>query len=507
MAIYHCSIKIISRAGGRSAISASAYRSGEKLLNEETGIIHDFTRKGGVVFNEIILPENAPEKYRNRELLWNDVQRQEKRSDARFAREVEVALPVEMNRTEQIECVQNYIKENFVDKGMIADWALHDKEDGNPHAHIMLTVRGFTEEQKWNVKKKSVFANDRDENGRPIYNPDKPSYDAKQKAETEQYRIPQLDANGKQKFRERKGKGREMLWERIDIPANDWDDRANAEKWRASWAEHCNQYLKPEQQIDHRSYERQGIDKEPTIHEGVTARKIEAEGHISDRVQINNNIKKQNTLREQMRKLADEITLTVARKARELYERFIEFTRNFGYTERPRRNDEHIGTTTVGGGISVTREQEPSGTVGRINHIKREFDEETESIKQTERDIEETDRRIKELNQLKRRKEQERDERLERLKARRNAEPAGTDAGRDRQFESGEQSAERDELRATADDINSFITSIETERRNVETAEGQSIVTEEQRRLEEQQRLAEQRRNAEIEGRKHRFSL
>ena len=113
MAIYHCSIKIISRAGGRSAVASAAYRSGEKLYNDETGITHDFTRKGGVVMNEIILPANAPAKYKDREILWNEVQKIEKRSDAQFAREVEVAFPVEMTRSEQIECVRDYINENF----------------------------------------------------------------------------------------------------------------------------------------------------------------------------------------------------------------------------------------------------------------------------------------------------------------------------------------------------------------------------------------------------------
>src|SRR5574344_947392 len=117
MSIYHCSIKIISRSGGRSAVASAAYRSGEKLYNDETGIIHDFTKKGGVIINEIMLPANAPERYEEREILWNEVQKIEKRSDAQFAREVEVALPAEMSRTEQIECVRNYIQENFINKG------------------------------------------------------------------------------------------------------------------------------------------------------------------------------------------------------------------------------------------------------------------------------------------------------------------------------------------------------------------------------------------------------
>ena len=130
MSIYHCSIKMVGRTGGKSAVAASAYRSGEKLYDEETGLTHDFTRKGGVVMSEILLPEKAPEEYSDRQILWNAVQAVEKRSDAQMAREVEVALPIEMSREQQIECIRNYVMENFVNEGMIADWALHDKGDG-----------------------------------------------------------------------------------------------------------------------------------------------------------------------------------------------------------------------------------------------------------------------------------------------------------------------------------------------------------------------------------------
>ena len=174
MAIYHCSIKIISRSSGRSAVASAAYRAGEKLLNDETGILHDFTRKGGVVMSEILLPEHVPDAFSDRQILWNEVQMTERRSDAQLAREVEVAFPVEMKRSQQIECIRDYIQENFVSEGMIADWALHDKGDGNPHAHIMLTVRGFDENQHWQQKTKTVFANTRDAEGRPVFDPTLP---------------------------------------------------------------------------------------------------------------------------------------------------------------------------------------------------------------------------------------------------------------------------------------------------------------------------------------------
>ena len=117
MSIYHCSVKIISRTEGRSAVASAAYRAGEKLYCEETGLVHDYSRKGGVIMSEIILPENAPKRLSDRSTLWNDVQSVEKRKDAQLAREVEVTFPVEMSRKEQIECVRSYIRENFVAKG------------------------------------------------------------------------------------------------------------------------------------------------------------------------------------------------------------------------------------------------------------------------------------------------------------------------------------------------------------------------------------------------------
>ena len=357
MSIYHCSIKIIGRNGGRSAVSAAAYRAGEKLCSNETGIIHDYTHKGGVIMNEIILPDNAPDRLLDREVLWNEVQQVDKRIDAQFAREVEVALPCELTRDEQIECVRAFIKENFVSKGMIADWALHDKGDGNPHAHIMLTVREVNEEEGWQLKQKSVFANGRDENGKAIYDPSRPSYDPKDKENTKQYRIPALDENGNQKTRVRKGKGTEYLWERIPIPANDWNEHSKSEEWRKSWAEHCNRYLPPELHIDHRSYERQGLEIEPTIHEGVTARKMEQNGKTSDRCKINRDIKERNLIRQKIKEEFNEISKFIAMKARVIYERITELF------ER-RKSHRIIADIGKAGTADFSSERTPTGKRG-----------------------------------------------------------------------------------------------------------------------------------------------
>ena len=468
MSIYHCSIKIVSRAGGRSAVASAAYRAGEKLHNEETGLTHDFTHKGGVVMNEVILPDNAPRRYLDREVLWNEVQQIEKRSDAQFAREVEVALPNEMTREEQIECVRSFIQDNFIKEGMIADWALHDKGDGNPHAHILLTLRGIDEHEQWQQKQKTVFANGRDAKGRPIYDPAKPSYDPKRKEETSKYRIPQLDKDGKQKVRVRKGKGTEYLWEKITVPENDWNDHSKAEIWRASWAKHCNRYLAKDKQIDHRSYARQGKDKEPTIHEGVTARKMEAKGKVADRCQINREIRERNSIRQQIREITGEITKLITEKARSIYGRFEKLRRTFGDPEGARADAGHLGTSAAGDRFSAR-------AAGRIAEVKRAADD-------TEQAIARTDQRIIELKAMIKEVKANIYERFERLKARRAAFRYGEYAGSAGEAAYATGNATHGELQSTQDSIGSFLRELDAKERASEEKRHDSIAEQETER-------------------------
>lgn len=266
VAIYHCSIKIISRGKGRSAVACAAYRSGTKLTDLATGKIFDYSNKSGVVFFEVLLPENAPTIFAvDRNILWDAVERKETHSAAQLAREVEVALPCEFTRQEQIDTVREYIMKNFVREGMCADWALHDKGDGNPHAHIMLTMRAIKPNGRWAEKSRTIYK--LDPNGQ---------------------KIPVIDpTTGQQKIGAR---GRKM-WQRETVPANDWNDHSKAEKWRAAWAAECNRRLDRQHQIDHRSYARQAVEQEPTIHEGYAARKMESEGRVSDRCEINRETK------------------------------------------------------------------------------------------------------------------------------------------------------------------------------------------------------------------------
>ena len=266
VAIYHCSIKIISRGKGRSAVACAAYRSSTKLTDLATGKVFDYSNKPGVVFSEVLLPENAPAIFAvDRNILWDAVERKETHSAAQLAREVEVALPCEFTRQEQIDTVREYIMKNFVREGMCADWALHDKGDGNPHAHIMLTMRAIKTNGRWAEKSRTIYK--LDPNGQ---------------------KIPVIDpTTGQQKIGAR---GRKM-WQRETVPANDWNDRSKAEEWRAAWAAECNRRLDRQHQIDHRSYARQAVEQEPTIHEGYAARKMEREGRVSNRCEINRETK------------------------------------------------------------------------------------------------------------------------------------------------------------------------------------------------------------------------
>ena len=166
IAIYHWNIGIVSRGKGKSAVAAAAYRSGEKLTNEWDGMTHDYTRKGGVVHTEIMLPPHAPPSFSDRSTLWNSVELYEKAGNAQLAREIDAALPIELSREEQIRLVREYCSSQFVSRGMCVDFAIHDTDKGNPHCHIMLTMRPLDERGTWAAKSKKEY--DLDENGERI---------------------------------------------------------------------------------------------------------------------------------------------------------------------------------------------------------------------------------------------------------------------------------------------------------------------------------------------------
>jgi hypothetical protein len=250
MAIYHLHLGIITRGKGKSAVAAAADRSGTNLTNEYDGEVHDFTHKGGLVHTEIILPANAPPEFADRSTLWNSVEKVERYKTAQLAREVELAFPYELTAEQNLSLVRKYVTENFVNAGMCADICIHDPDRNtpNPHAHIMLTMRPLNEDKSWGAKLKTV-------GGKTVY-------------------------------------------------TTDWNDRARAEEWRAAWAKAVNDELErigSSERIDHRSYQRQGINQIPTVHLGVSATQMERRGIVTDRGNINRDIAVSNSQLKQTR--------------------------------------------------------------------------------------------------------------------------------------------------------------------------------------------------------------
>lgn len=277
MAIYHLSIKTGGRAKSQSAVAAAAYRSGKKLTDKETGIISDYTHKSGIIFSEISLCKNAPSEYADRETLWNAVHAIEKASNARLWREFEAALPQELNREQQIEIVRNFVKK-LNEQGMCVDWAMHDKGDGNPHAHIMATTRSILPDGKWAAKSRKVY--DLDEEGKRIFQ--------------------KIDKSGRKQYKSHKE------------DYNNWNAAERVEEWRAAWADCCNRYLTEKDKIDHRSFERQGIEFQiPTVHEGYIARQLAVRGAQSDRIDINESIRKHNKLLQQLKSQFDAVSTDI----------------------------------------------------------------------------------------------------------------------------------------------------------------------------------------------------
>lgn len=239
MAIFHMSFSNISAGKGRSAIASAAYRSGEKLFDDQEGC-HYFYARSVMPESFILTPKNAPAWASDREKLWNEVERKDRRANSRYAKEFNVALPVELSEDEQKELLTKYVQENFVDEGMVADVAIHRDHPDNPHAHVMLTNRPFNPDGTWGIKSKKQYI--LDENGNKMY-------------------------TGTSKY----PKSRKILMV-------DWDKKEKIIEWRHNWAVSVNQVLEQKNipdRISEKSFENQGIDEIPTQHEGINSKRHE----------------------------------------------------------------------------------------------------------------------------------------------------------------------------------------------------------------------------------------
>ncbi|MFW4411487.1 MobQ family relaxase [Lactiplantibacillus argentoratensis] len=249
MAIFHMSFQNISAGKMRSAVASASYRSGDKLFSDKEGNTYYYARD---VKPEafILTPKNAPDWAKDRQKLWNEVEKKDRKSNSRYAKEFNVALPVELSESEQKELLTKYVQENFVDQGMVADVAIHRDHPDNPHAHVMLTNRPFNPDGTWGIKSRKEYI--LDEKGNKTYT--KSGY-----------------------ARNRK------IW------LTDWDKKEKITEWRHNWATAVNQVLEAKNlpdRISEKSYEEQGIDEVATQHEGINSQK-------EKRQEFNQNVKQQ----------------------------------------------------------------------------------------------------------------------------------------------------------------------------------------------------------------------
>lgn len=278
MSIFHCYISNISRASGSSACSTLAYISGEKVFDERTNKTYNFSHKDRILLTNTLLPDHAPENFKDAKILFNDIEKFETAINARTAKEIEVALPKELNLNEQVNCVENFIHDNLTCNGFCATYAMHNGgKNQNFHAHILIPNRALNSNGEWQTKQKMSYA--LDDNGN---------------------RIPKLDKFGNQKLDKH---GRKQ-WKRICLDRNLLDDKNFLLSLRQNWANEVNKHLPSNLHIDHRSNAERGLTENPTIHEGYAARAIEQRGGFSDRCQLNRDIKNDNA---QLKILHDDI--------------------------------------------------------------------------------------------------------------------------------------------------------------------------------------------------------
>ena len=274
IALFHFHVTQIKRSAGQSAVASAAYRAGEKLHSAYYGEDSDYTHKGGVICSEILLPPIAPPEYADREMLWNAVEKVERGKKAQLAYSFDIALQNEFSMQENIALARQFLLENFVSRGIIVDFAVHspDKEDGgfsNPHFHVMCPIRPIEPDGRWGNKQRREYV--LDEHGERV-----------------------LDEAGNYVFNA--------------VPTTDWGKPETLEAWRQAWAEMCNAKFAEKGldcRIDHRSFDRQGVEQIPTQHEGPTVRAMEAKGIRTDKGDLNRFIRKTNALlREAKEKIA-----------------------------------------------------------------------------------------------------------------------------------------------------------------------------------------------------------
>ena len=317
-AIYHFEAKVISRGAGRSAVAAAAYQSGEQLYNDYDGITHDYTKKTGVLFSEILLPDMAPAEWADRQTLWNAVEQAEKAKDSRLARQLIVALPTELTMQDWQAMLHQFVLEECVAKGMCADFAIHDTDGHNPHAHIMLTVRPLDANGKWQAKTQkeylcrrgeekgftaAEFRQAQSEGWEKLYKYRNESGVTGWFTPSEAALHPTWERTSKQPKATKFGRQNPIC--------EAWNSEVQLLEWRERWAEYINRALEQQQRserVTHLSHAALGLSEQPTVHEGYHARNLEKQGMIADRCELNRQIRADNKLLRELKSTLQKLT-------------------------------------------------------------------------------------------------------------------------------------------------------------------------------------------------------
>ena len=247
---YNLDVSMVNKST-QSAVAMASYRSGEKLYSLRDGETKKYKDRFIKPENFILKPDNAPEWTLEREKLWNEVESYEERDNAQIARSVLLSLPNDMSNEQQLELTREFIQENFVDDGMVADVSIHRDDVNNPHAHVLLTTRPFDENGNWEKRKSK--------------------------------RIPVLDENGKQTYNE---KGWKVT---RSVKLKNWDDKATFKKWRENWAEKLNEKsikFGTNKEYSHKSFKEQGRTEKAEIR--LTRNEYQFEKRLKDEAEKNN---------------------------------------------------------------------------------------------------------------------------------------------------------------------------------------------------------------------------
>ena len=391
MAIYHLEAKIVTRGEGRSACAASAYMSCSQIYNDYDGIQHDYTKKRGLVWQNVFLPPIAPAEWKDREVLWNAVEAAEKTKDSRLAREFIASLPVELSREEWIPLLTDFVQTNFAAMGMCADVAVHDTDGHNPHAHILLTVRPLTEDGKWQSKTEKEYL--------CVRNGEERGFTAKEfkEAQAEGWEKQYPYKVGKKKVYmapsaaeaqglERTSKNpKSTRYGRQNPISEKWNSEEQLITWRAAWANAVNRALEQSrcpERVDHRSHAARGIDEQPTITEGAAARAMEKKGLVSDRCELNRQIKADNALLRELKVLVAKLTAAVqksvsaiAHAMEKVRQNIIVFQYGLLFVQGKRKDaNEYVEQATVKYGEYKNIRNRIRSTLDRRKKLQKELD-------------------------------------------------------------------------------------------------------------------------------------